>query len=249
MNSLYGEWSASILILAGALAGGFVNGLTGFGTGLTALPLWLQAVEPVVAAQLVSAASVLGHVATLPAIWRAINWRKLAPMLAAGLIGVPVGTWMLPQISLAAFKLALGWLLIAYCTLMLVAAGRIRLAAGGRSAEAVVGLASGVLGGLAGLSGALPTLWAALKGWPKEERRVVFQTFNTTVLSAMLAASLVQGLIGWRFLAALGVALPGTLIGAHLGSLLYRRLDDRGFDRIVLVLLLLSGLALVWWNR
>jgi uncharacterized membrane protein YfcA len=197
----------------------------------------------------VSAASVLCHVATLPAIWRAINWRKLAPMLAAGLIGVPVGTWMLPQISLAAFKLALGWLLIAYCTLMLVAAGRIRLAAGGRSAEAVVGLASGVLGGLAGLSGALPTLWAALKGWPKEERRVVFQTFNTTVLSAMLAASLVQGLIGWRFLAALGVALPGTLIGAHLGSLLYRRLDDRGFDRIVLVLLLLSGLALVWWNR
>jgi hypothetical protein len=34
-----------------------------------------------------------------------------------------------------------------------------------------------------------------------------------------------------------------------LGSLLYGRLDDRRFDRIVLLLLLLSGLALVWWNR
>ena len=87
MGSLCGEWSALAFILAGALVGGFVNGLTGFGTGLTALPLWLQAVEPLVAAQLVSAASVVGHVATLPAIWRAIDWRRLAPMLVAGLLG------------------------------------------------------------------------------------------------------------------------------------------------------------------
>ena len=51
----------------------------------------------------------------------------------------------------------------------------------------------------------------------------------------MLLASLVQGLIGLRFLLALGVALPGTLLGARLGALVYHRLDDRRFDRIVLV--------------
>lgn len=248
MGSLFAEWSTLAVILAGALAGGFVNGLTGFGTGLTALPLWLQAVEPVVAAQLVSAASVAGHISTLPAIWHAIDWRRLAPMLAAGLIGVPVGIWALPLISLAAFKLTVGCVLIAYCTFMLAAAGRVRLSWGGRGAEAAIGLAGGILGGLAGLSGALPTVWAALKGWSKQERRVVFQAFNMTILSAMLAASLVQGLIGLRLLAALALALPGTLIGARLGSLVYRRLDDRRFDRIVLVLLLMSGLALVWWN-
>jgi uncharacterized membrane protein YfcA len=38
-NLLQGHALAMLLI--GALAGGFVNGLTGFGTGLTALPLWL----------------------------------------------------------------------------------------------------------------------------------------------------------------------------------------------------------------
>jgi uncharacterized protein len=249
MASLYGEWSALAFILAGALVGGFVNGLTGFGTGLTALPLWLQAVEPLVAAQLVSAASVAGHLASLPAIWAAIDWRRLAPMLVAGLIGVPVGVWMLPWIGLATFKLTVGCLLIVYCTFMLLAAGRVRLAAGGRGAEAGIGLAGGVLGGLAGLSGVLPTVWAALKGWPKDERRSVFQVFNTTILSAMLLVSLVQGLIDVRFLAALAVALPATMLGARLGSLLYGRLDDRRFDRIVLLLLLLSGLALVWWNR
>jgi len=243
-----GEWGAHAIVLAGALAGGFVNGLTGFGTGLMALPLWLQALEPVVAAQLVSAASVVGHAWTLPAAWPAIDWRRLAPLLLAGFAGVPIGTWLLAWISLPTFKLGLGLLLVAYCTLMLVAAGRVQIAAGGRAREAAVGLAGGVLGGLAGLSGALPTVWAALEGWTKERRRVVFQAFNATILSAMLVASLVQGLVGARFLAAMAIALPGTLAGAWLGAALYERLDDRRFDRIVLFLLLVSGVGLVWWN-
>jgi uncharacterized membrane protein YfcA len=55
--------------------------------------------------------------------------------------------------------------------------------------------------------------------------------------------------MGWRLLSALAVALPGTLIGNGLGWLLYRRLDDRRFDHIVLWLLLISGLGLVWSNR
>jgi uncharacterized protein len=243
------HWHVLAYLLAGALAGGFVNGLTGFGTGLTALPFWLQALEPVLAAQLVSAASVAGHITAIPAVWAKVDWRRLAPLLGGGLLGVPIGAWLLPHIPVAAFKLAVGTVLVVYCTLMLIAAGRVRLAAGGRKTEAGIGVLAGVLGGMAGLSGALPTVWASLKGWPKEERRIVFQAFNMTILSAMLVATLVQGLIGKRFLLALLLALPATLIGARLGAWLYHRLDDRRFDRVVLVLLLISGLGLVWSNR
>jgi uncharacterized membrane protein YfcA len=235
-------------LLAGALAGGFVNGLTGFGTGLTALPLWLQALEPVVAAQLASAASIVGHATAIPGIWKRVNWRRLAPLLAGGLLGVPIGSWLLPHVPLAAFKLAVGTVLIGYSTFMLIAAGRVRLDTGGRTAEGLVGLASGVLGGMAGLSGALPTVWAALRGWPKEERRIAFQAFNTTILSAMLVATAVQGLIGKRLLLALALSMPATVIGGRLGAWLYHRLDDRRFDRIVLALLLISGLVLAWSN-
>jgi uncharacterized membrane protein YfcA len=243
------QWHTLAILLAGALAGGFVNGLTGFGTGLTALPLWLQALEPVLAAQLVSAASIVGHVTAIPGIWARVDWRRLAPLLAGGLLGVPIGSWLLPQIPLAAFKIAVGAVLIGYSTFMLIAAGRVRLEAGGRGAEAGVGLAAGILGGMAGLSGALPTIWAALKGWPKEERRIAFQAFNMTILSAMLVATVAQGLIGTRLLVALALSLPATLIGGRLGAWLYHRLDDRNFDRLVLALLLLSGFVLIWSNR
>jgi uncharacterized membrane protein YfcA len=245
MTMHFGDWGAMAFVLAGAFTGGFVNGLTGFGTALTGLPFWLQAVDPIVAAQLASAGAVVGHITTLPAIWRAMDGRRLAPMLIAGLIGVPIGTWLLPSVGLHAFKLTVGIVLVVYCSVMLFAAGRIRVEVGGPKIEATVGLFGGILGGMAGLSGALPTVWATLKGWSKTERRAIFQAFNMTILTAMLVASLVQGLIGQRFLVALTVALPGTLVGSWLGARIYCRLDDHRYDRIVLVLLLISGLALV----
>jgi uncharacterized membrane protein YfcA len=241
-----GDWQAIALIFTGALVGGLVNGLTGFGSALTGLPVWLQAVEPLIAAQLSSACSVLGHIRTFPTIWGAVDWRGLAPMLAAGLAGVPLGTLILPLIGLGTFKLGVGLVLAAHCSFLLLMAGKVRVPAGGRWAEALVGFGGGVLGGLAGLSGVLPTVWASLKDWRKDQRRIFFQAFNFTVLTAMLVANAASGLIGLRALLAIAVAAPGTLIGASLGLRLYKHLDDLRFDRVVLVVLLLSGLALVW---
>jgi uncharacterized membrane protein YfcA len=153
---------------------------------------------------------------------------------------------LLPHIPIAAFKLGIGVLLAAYCAFMLAAAGRVKVAGGGRAAEAAVGFGGGVLGGLAALSGVLPTVWASLTDWSKDERRGFFQAFNFTLLAAMLAASLAAGHVGLRSIAAFAVAAPGTLAGAALGLRVYRRLDTVRFDRVVLAVLLMSGLALVW---
>jgi hypothetical protein len=206
-------------------------------------------VEPLLAAQLASACSVIGHLRTFPAMRHSVDWRRLRPMLGSGLAGIPVGTFLLPLISLSYFKLAVGVLLVAYCAFRLFAAHRVRLAVRRpgteRNMAAVVGFAGGVLGGLAGLSGVLPTVWASLKHWPKDEQRALFQAFNFTLLTAMLIVSAAQGLVGRRTICALIVAAPATLCGAWLGLRLYKRLDDLRFQRLVLVVLLVSGLGLV----
>ncbi|MFZ0850058.1 MAG: sulfite exporter TauE/SafE family protein [Hyphomicrobiaceae bacterium] len=243
------DWVTPVLVLAGALIGGFVNGLTGFGTGLTALPLWLQVLEPVLAAQLVSVASIAGHLSSLPLLWLDIDWRRLAPMLLAGLIGVPIGLWLLPLIKVEVFKLTVGIVLIVYCGFMLWAAGRLHIHRDSAGAEMGVGFIGGILGGIAGLSGPPPIVWGTLRAWPKTQRRQTLQAFNTAILSTMLMASLAGGLVDARLVVAAAVALPATLAGNWLGDRLYRSLDDRRFDRIVLSLLFLSGFVLVWSNR
>jgi uncharacterized protein len=42
------------------------------------------------------------------------------------------------------------------------------------------------------------------------------------------------------------VALPATIAGAWTGAFIYRRLADRGYQRAVMMLLLLAGAGLVW---
>lgn len=233
------------LICLGAFVGGFVNGLTGFGTGLSAMPVWLQVLPPSLAAQLAAAGGVAGQLSTLKSIWHAIDWRGLAPMLLAGLIGVPLGASFVPRIDTQLFKAAVGAILIGYATVMLLSGSRLRLPPMGRGADIVIGFTGGLMGGIAGLSGVMPTVWAALQGWSKERRRGVFQAFNLTILGATLIAHLWRGLMTPQFVVALLIALPGTFLGVALGQRVYARLDDRRFDRAVLVLLALAGAGLL----
>lgn len=234
------------VILAGAFAGGFVSGLAGFGTGLVALGIWLHVVKPSVAALLVMSCSVVGQAQTMPTIWHAVDRTRLLPFILAGLLGVPIGTTLLALFDPAAFRLAVGVFLIGFSGFMHLAKGRIRVAWGGRVADGAIGFAGGVLGGMAGLSGPLPTMWATLRGWGKDERRSVFQTFNLMILAAALASSVAAGRATGEFVRLALVALPGTLLGSWLGAWAYVRLSDRHFNGLVLLLLGISGVTLIW---
>jgi len=238
--------TAALVATGGAFAGGFVSGLAGFGTGLMALGIWLHVLDPAVAAVLVVICSTIAQVQTIPTVWHAIDRRLVGPMIAAGLVGVPIGGWLLTRVDPDTFRLAIGVLMVAFSGFMLFGRQRTHVTRGGHAADGAVGFVSGILGGLAGLSGALPTIWAALRGWGKDERRGVFQAFNLAIL---LAAGLSHAIAG-RFTAEVGwqvlIALPGTVAGAWLGARTYRRLSDRRFHEVVLGLLGVSGLTLVW---
>ena len=92
----------------------------------------------------------------------------------------------------------------------------------------------------------MPTVWATLRGWGKDERRGVFQAFNLAVLSAVAVAHAASGLLTAELGRVAVLALPGTLAGTWLGSQAYRRLSDKRFHEVVLSLLGVSGLTLVW---
>ena len=223
-----------------------MSGLAGFGTGISALPIWLYAVPPILAGPLVVVCSIVAQAQTLPAIWHAIDFRRAAPFIVGGLLGVPVGTLLLPHVPVTAFKIAVAILLIVYCSFLLARRVQFHVRFGGRVADGLVGLCGGILGGLAGLSGPLPTIWAGLRGWDKDAKRGVFQAFNLTVLTFAFVSQALAGLMTAELGRLVLIALPGTLVGAYLGRRAYGRLDNVRFDRVVLVLLLIAGFALLF---
>src|SRR5450631_1385262 len=235
-----------VLLSLGAFAGGFVSGLAGFGTALMALGIWLYVLPPPVAVQLVLICSVVAQTSTLPAIWRSIDFRLVTPFLIGGLAGVPLGTLLIAHADPTVFKLSIGVLLLIFPVALYFNRRPLALRFGGRLADAGIGFAGGILGGLAGLSGPLPTLWATVRGWGKDERRGLFQTYNWTVLAAALCLQAATGQIEQRVIWLAGLAFPMTLLGAWAGTRVYRSLSDTNFRDVVLGLLFLSGVGLVW---
>jgi uncharacterized membrane protein YfcA len=234
------------LLLFGALAGGFVSGLAGFGTALMALGIWLYVLPPSLAVPLVLICSLISQTMTLPSLWKTFDLSLVWPFLIGGLLGVPIGTMMVAQADPKVFKLSVGVLLLIFPTALYLNRKPLAIKFGGRIADAAVGFAGGILGGLAGLSGPPPILWANVRGWNKHERRGIFQIFNSTVLVTSLVLQTASGFVETQVIWLVLVAFPGTLVGAWLGARVYHVLSDKHFGDIVLGLLFLSGVGLVW---
>jgi len=236
---------AYALLFLGAFAGGFVAGLAGFGTALMALGIWLYVLPPSDAVPLILICSVVAQSWTLPSLWRSFDFTLIWPFVIGGLIGVPLGTLLVAQADPNAFKLTVGVFLLLF-PLALYFSKPMAFRFGGRPADAAIGFAGGILGALAGLSGPLPILWATLRGWGKDERRGIFQTYNWAVLFAALCLQAASGLIAGHVMWLALLAFPGTILGAWQGARCYHAMSDRNFRDVVLSLLFLSGVALVW---
>ena len=234
------------IVVAGALAGGIVNGLTGFGTALTAVGIWLWAISPAAATTLVLISSVVSQLQTLPMIWASIRWPRVLPFIVPGMLGVPLGTYLLPHVEPRAFKIGVGIFLIVYSVYALALRVPLNAAWGGKVADGAIGFVSGVLGALTGFSGILPAVWTDVRGWFKDQRRGVLQSFNLTILALALTSHAVSGLVTRQVLLLAAVTLPGTMLGAWLGAFVYRRLSDHDYQRAVMALLFVSGVSLLW---
>jgi len=234
------------LLFFGAIAGGFVSGLAGFGTALMALGIWLYVLPPAIAVPLVLICSVIAQSTTLPLMWRSFDFTLIWPFLIGGLAGVPIGTILIAHADPRIFKLSIGVLLLVFPVLLYLQQTPTTVRAGGRLADGAVGFAGGILGGLAGLSGPLPILWASMRGWNKNERRGIFQIFNSAVLSTALCIQAASGLVELKVIWLAMLAFPATITGSWLGARTYQALDDRNFRDVVLALLFLSGVGLMW---
>src|ERR1700742_3397727 len=105
---------AYVLIFLGALAGGFVSGLAGFGTALMALGIWLYVLPPSLAVPLVMISSVVAQTTTLPSMWRSFDFSLIWPFIIGGLVGVPVGTLLVAHANPQTFKLGCGIFLLVF---------------------------------------------------------------------------------------------------------------------------------------
>jgi uncharacterized membrane protein YfcA len=115
----------------------------------------------------------------------------------------------------------------------------------GRGADALIGILNGVIGGSTGLAGIVTVIWTSMRGWSRDEQRAVFQPTGVASFLMILLAFGGIGILTLDTMRLFLIGLPALAIGTWLGWALYGKLDEGTFRKIVLILLLVSGVTLV----
>ncbi|MEM6499155.1 MAG: sulfite exporter TauE/SafE family protein [Pseudomonadota bacterium] len=234
-----------ISVLFGALLGGFVLGLTGFGNGPTAYGVWLHFLSPQISAPLAAIGSVVGHLVMFRGFRHAMLRDRILPLIVGGLAGVPLGVWILTIVPADTFRVLAGMLLAAYSMVSLGGGHRIQISGETPKRDMIAGFLGGICGGLASLSGPIVTIWSGLKNWSPDEQRAAYQPYNFAILSAAFVGFGAAGLLTWELAYVAALTLPMTLFGVLCGKACYGFVDAGLFRRIVLILLTVSGCALI----
>ncbi|MFL6937416.1 MAG: sulfite exporter TauE/SafE family protein [Xanthobacteraceae bacterium] len=233
------------LFLLATFAAALVAGLTGFAFGLVAAAVWLHILDPVQTAALIIG---FGIVVQGYAVWklrRALSLRRLLPFLLGAAFGVPAGVAVLEIAKPAWVRSGVGIVLVLY-SLYALARPDFKPIKAGAAADAGVGFLNGMLGGMTGLAGILVTIWCGLRGWNKDEQRAVFQPVGVAIFAMSALWLGAGGVVSADTVRLFVIGLPVLLVGTWVGLKLYGSLDETGFRKIVLILLLVSGVALLF---
>jgi hypothetical protein len=232
------------LFLFSTLVGGITTGLAGFAMGLVVSGVWLHILTPMQTAALIVGYALLVQSYSIWKLRHALNWSKVMPFIIGGAVGVPIGAILLAYINPAHLRFGVGMLLIVY-SIYGLAKPSLKPVTGGIPADVGIGLLNGLLGALTGLAGVVVTVWVQLRGLPKDAQRAIFQP---VILAAMVMTAIsltLAGAVTAETIKLYIYGLPMLAAGMWIGLKLYGKLDDAAFRKVILMLLLLSGLTLV----
>jgi uncharacterized protein len=233
------------LFVAATFLAALVAGVAGFAFGLVAAAVWLHVLTPLQTTTLIVAFGLIVQGYSVWKLRRGLKLERLLPFLIGGALGLPIGVALLRWIPAVHMKTGVGVLLMAFSLYSLARPQFAKVTAGGRLADGGVGVLSGILGGTTGFGGILPTIWCTLRGWPKDEQRAIFQPTGVAIFLGTALCLGGTGSVTADTMRLFLIGLPALLAGSWLGLKLYGKLDEAAFRKIVLALLLVSGLALV----
>lgn len=221
----------------------FTQTVSGFGIAMVAMAL-LAAKLPVI--QSTPLVAIIGLFVQLAMFWnyrKDLSFRNVWQLIAAQIITIPLGVIFLSAMDPTLVLFLLGILITGYA---LYAILKFKLPTLEHPAWAwVTGLVAGLLGGAYNLYGPPFIVYGDARGWKPIEFKVNIQAavFFSNIL--VIGSHLFKGNYTPQVVSYLWVALPAALVGLLAGFALDKFINPDLFRKIVMVLLLVSGVNLL----
>ncbi|OPL13396.1 MAG: hypothetical protein AVO38_13500 [delta proteobacterium ML8_D] len=222
---------------------GLVQGLTGFGSALVAMPLYLLLLDARTAVPLSILNGVIITIYLCLQLKRHLDWRKILPLLLGCLPGIAAGVYLLKSADNTWIKVLLGTLLIGYALFSLKFKPRsIKMPSFGPYAA---GFATGVIGSAFSAGGPPAIIYTMLAGWSKDSIKATLSGLFLVAGILIACAHWFSGLTNFLVLQYLTVSAIPLIGGVWSGSRIYSRTTTESYIRIILFLLIGLGTLMI----
>jgi uncharacterized protein len=225
------------------LAAYWIRGITGFGSGLVAVPLLalilpLQFVVPLVLLLDFTASLVIGGLH-----FKRVQWGEIGVLIPLGVVGVIIGTSLLVKLPAEPMLMALAVFVFIFAVRSMLNLHGEKPAS--RAWAVPAALTGGTVGALFGTGGPPYVIYLSHRIRDKGDLRATFSALfffegMTRIISFLVAGLLMTTEVWLAYI----VALPLVLGALYLGGHMHVSLSQAQMTRLVGVLLLVSSISL-----
>ncbi len=232
-----------LLISAIFLIAGFVQGMTGFGSALVAIPLLSLIIDIKSAVPLCILNSIVITTYLSLKMRSHLNIGKILPLCIAAIPGIIAGSTLLKQVSSSLIRINLGILLVAYSLYSLYSRPAPRKLH--KIWSYVAGFMSGAIGAAFSAGGPPTIIYATLSDWKKDTIKATlsgFFLFNSYLIAIVHA---VNGLTTIDVFTQFMISAPFVLLGTVLGNISYGMIPRERYLQIIFAFLVLMGIIMI----
>jgi len=220
-----------------------VKGLSGFGSGLIAIPL-LAFIFPLTL--IVPVLGLLSYSGTLMQSFhlrKHVSWQDMLPLIPFSLFGIIIAIWLLVNVDGEILVLALGCFVLLYAIYSLLP---LPIHAGGRKWAILAGSCGGMVGALFGTGGPFYVLYLKMRQLNKGQFRATIAMIFLFDGGARMTAYAFNGLYTPQVLWMAAILMPVLFLGMYAGHHLHIRIDQQRFNQVISLLLMVGGIMLIF---
>jgi len=225
------------------LLAGFIQGMTGFGSALVAIPLLSLFIDTKEAVPLCILNSLVITTYLSLKMRKELDPAKIIPLCIAAVPGIIVGSTTLKHVDSNIIRFWLGVLLISYSLYSLLLPPKPRKLH--KSWSYVAGFSSGAIGAVFSAGGPPTIIYTALNDWKKDTIKATlsgFFLFNSYLIATVHAVS---GLTSVEIFGYFMISAPFVLLGTVLGSICYGKIPHELYLKIIFAFLILMGIIMI----
>jgi uncharacterized membrane protein YfcA len=232
-----------LLAVFGIFAAAVLRGFTGYGFGLAAVPLLSLALPPAKVVPFVVMLQVIAGVGGLRHAWWLCDWRAVRGLSPGLVLGIPIGVAVLTAFRADQVRLAIGGVILGSVLLLW---REFRLPpAPSRVLTASVGLAAGVMSGLASMGGPPIVVYLMALSHRAAVVRASFIVYFMFAATLSLLLMVWKGLIDREILLWSLGSVPVLIAGHYAGNWGFNRSAPHHHRITALVTLSVLGLLLI----